>query len=323
MPEKKHPWLLLVLILMGGLPVGLTFLWIGLKFKEFGPELILPLVVIAGVILLMASLALVAAAFSLLDLTDRAQPLALPEGSVRAVIALMLLIVFAITSIFLYINVSNSGKLKIADKLSAAEVVELRKHVTVVFTLPPFVEPVAAQAGAPQGQQPGQQAGGTPQAGTPPAAQTYTVYYRDLSSPAGDDLAKQLVVLLGTLVTAVASFYFGSSSVSSARDAAERAQRTVGGPNAKGVTPGALKADDSAQQLTVTGENLANVVSAELRRADGGALRADSGSVKASASSVTFMVTVPAGTAAGAWDVVVSDNANNHSAIAGAVSISA
>ena len=47
-------------------------------------------------------------------------------------------------------------------------------------------------------------------------ASRYEVTYRVPNSPASDDLAKQLIVLLGTLVTAVASFYFGANSVQSA-----------------------------------------------------------------------------------------------------------
>ena len=241
---------------------------------------------IVGVIVLMVTLALVAVSFSLLNLTDKSQALALPEGSVRAVIALMLLIVFAIVSIFLSHQCVELGKpedRRQADRdrsRRAAQACHDRLHAAAVRR--------ADRANA-------QAAAGQQQGGAQAAAQTYTVaHYRDLSSPAGDDIAKQLIVLLGTLVTAVASFYFGSSTVSSARYAAERAQRGTGGPNAKAVDPNTLKPDGTSQPLTITGTNLENVAAVELRSADGEPLRADGGSVKPSATGVVCMVTVPA-----------------------------
>ncbi len=48
----------------------------------------------------------------------------------------------------------------------------------------------------------------------------YRVYSREPANQAGTDLAKQLLVLIGTLVTAVASFYFGSKAVADAQAAA-------------------------------------------------------------------------------------------------------
>jgi uncharacterized membrane protein YqjE len=303
--EKRNPKLLAALMLMGGAVVGGVVAWVilgGIKLRGAGPELTLPMIVIVGVVVLLATLALVAFAFSLLNLTDRTQPLALPEGSVRAVIALMLLLVFAIAAIFLYSNVASSGKIQVWASVPEDQLDSVRRQVNVVWLQP---NP------APQAQ-----------AGATPPKQTYTVHYRD-NSAAGDDMAKQLIVLLGTLVTAVASFYFGSSSVSSARDAAERTLRGGGGPNAKSVRPATLKPDGSAQQLTIAGDNLGSAVGVELRLADGRRIAADGGSVKAAATSVVCTVTIPAGTPTGPCDVVVSDNANNDSTVPKAVTISA
>lgn len=318
MPDKKTG-LVVLLVIFGALVVGGTFAWITwqIKLQEAGPELTLPLIVIVGVVVLLVTLAMVAVTFSVLDLDDKTQALALPEGSVRAVIALMLLVVFAIAAIFLYSNVSSSGKIRMVEKLTTADVIELRKHVTVIFTLPPFVEPPAA--GTEQAQPATPPAAGTQQARPQPA--TYTVYFRDLSSPAGDDIAKQLIVLLGTLVTAVASFYFGSSSVASAQ-AAERARRGVAGPNATSVDPSTLNAGGTSQPLTITGVNLGKVNAVKLSSADDKiSIPADEGSVKASDTSVTCTVTVPADTPAGALNVVVSDNSTNQSTVPNSVSI--
>ncbi len=293
MPDEWKPTILICLMVLGIVTVGGTFGWIGLGIglKGAGPELKLPLIVIVGVVVLLVTLALVAVTFSILNLSDKGQALALPEGSVRAVIALMLLVVFAIVAIYLYGSVAGSGRVQFIDGVPQAQEAELRKQVNVVAVLP----------SKPEG--------------------AIKVYYKDAGG-AGEDIAKQLLVLLGTLVTAVASFYFGSSSVASARDAAERARSGAGGPNATSVDPPTLNAGGKSQPLTITGANLGKVNAVKLLSADGKtSIPADDGSVKASDTSVTCTVTVPANTPAGPLDVVVSDNANNDSTVPKGVSI--
>ena len=71
----------------------------------------LPLVAIGGVIVLVLLLTAVATMFSILNLTNSTQALGLPEGSIRAVIALSLIVLFAILSVFLYQNISTGGPL--------------------------------------------------------------------------------------------------------------------------------------------------------------------------------------------------------------------
>jgi hypothetical protein len=68
----------------------------------------LPVLVVIGVMALFATLALVAVTFAVAGLTDPKQALGLPEGSVRAAIALSLIVIFAITSIYLYSSLSKA-----------------------------------------------------------------------------------------------------------------------------------------------------------------------------------------------------------------------
>ena len=56
---------------------------------------------------LLATLALVAVTFSVAGLSDPSQALGLPEGSVRAAIALSLIVIFSITAIFFYSSRSS------------------------------------------------------------------------------------------------------------------------------------------------------------------------------------------------------------------------
>ena len=60
----------------------------------------LPLLAIGGVVVLIFMLATVSMIFSALGLTNKELAMGLPEGSIRAVIALSLIVLFAILSDF-------------------------------------------------------------------------------------------------------------------------------------------------------------------------------------------------------------------------------
>ncbi|HDS46322.1 MAG TPA: hypothetical protein ENN68_09650 [Methanomicrobia archaeon] len=74
---------------------------------EYDKVLLYPLFVVYGVGALLACLALVVIVLSALNLSDPKGALGLPEGSVRAIIALSLLIIFIITATFLYSNIAS------------------------------------------------------------------------------------------------------------------------------------------------------------------------------------------------------------------------
>ena len=169
-----------LLALGGGGLVVFVLVWIMLKLTGVDSTITigsvplvvvigLPLMVIVGVIVLLIVISLVTFTFSVLGLASKKQALGLPDGSVRSIIALMLLVLFSIMALYLFNSIAT-GKV----------------------------------------------------------------------DPAALDIAKQLITLLGTLVTAVASFYFGSNAVSSAHAAAAAAQRGNGagaGGNANGSGP--------------------------------------------------------------------------------------
>lgn len=106
-------------------------------------EVKLPLLIVLAVVALLGSISLMVIAYGIFRLVNRDQPLGLPDGSVRAIIALMLIVLFAAMTVFLIVRLDMAR----ADD---------------------------------------------------PAV----------------DVTKQVLTVLGTLVTAVASFYFGSKSVS-------------------------------------------------------------------------------------------------------------
>jgi hypothetical protein len=73
-----------------------------IKFSSATHVILLPLLAISGVSTLLTIITIVAVAFSALNLHDPNQALGLPRGSVRALIALSLIILFAIMAIFLF-----------------------------------------------------------------------------------------------------------------------------------------------------------------------------------------------------------------------------
>jgi hypothetical protein len=89
--------------LVGAVMLILTVVAVSIaKSDGMRAEAQLPLIAIMGVATMLAVLTLMALAFSSYNLADRGQALGLPEGSVRAVIALSLIIIFAVVSIFLF-----------------------------------------------------------------------------------------------------------------------------------------------------------------------------------------------------------------------------
>jgi hypothetical protein len=113
-----------------------------------GLAIAIPLLLVAGVLILVDAVAVLVVIFMRHGLANRDYALALPDGSIRAIIALALIVMFAVLAVYLY---------------SAAPV----------------------------------------------------------SNTAQADLAKQLVTTLSTLIVALASFYFGSSTTASAHEKAK------------------------------------------------------------------------------------------------------
>jgi hypothetical protein len=101
--------IILTLLVMGGgvlvLTVGAAVggLWL-LKLAGVDKEAAvrLPVLLILSVMGLLLAIAVLVAAFKSFELADRTQALGLPEGSVRAMIALMLILLFAIAGLYIY-----------------------------------------------------------------------------------------------------------------------------------------------------------------------------------------------------------------------------
>src|SRR5215213_4647164 len=212
---------------------------------------VLPLLAIGGIILLMLMLTFVAMIFSMLGLTNNQQAMGLPEGSIRAVIALSLIVLFAILSVFLFHNVSTSGTVNSIVRLSDADRLQFIKDhpnardLQTIVTKDDAGKPVVAKDTNGLDLK---NADGSPK-------YLYDVSYRSTNS-ASEDFAKQLLVLLGTRMTAVTSFYLGAGTVTSAVKAGETS--TTSASTFTNVTPAthSIATNGPTLHLEITGTNL-------------------------------------------------------------------
>src|SRR4051794_14091290 len=96
-----------VLLMVGFVVVSVVFAsFVGLV-NAYAVSIALPMLSIAGIVLLLICLAGIAYVFARAGLQDKSQALGLPSGSIQAVIALSLIVLFAILSIFLFTSLGS------------------------------------------------------------------------------------------------------------------------------------------------------------------------------------------------------------------------
>ena len=159
----------------------------------FSPEIALTTLLVVGVGGLLIVLSCMVAVFSRLNLSAPGQSLGLPEGSVRAVIALSLLLIFAIQAVYLYGDLSAEAAIFTSTGITEPQLDKSLAKGQIVS--------IVAR------QEDGQK--------------VFDVQMKSGQSEASVDFAKQLLTTLSTLLVAVAGFYFGTKSVAAARSAVE------------------------------------------------------------------------------------------------------
>lgn len=193
-------------------------------------------------IVLLMTMVWVVERFAALNLTSASSAFALPDGSVRSVIALALIFLFALFGGFMFTNVTRENT-------------------------------------------------------------------------AGTELAKQIITILGTLVTAVSSFYFGSSTANSSANAAvARTQPMDGPPQPKSFDPADIKVEDKAS-ITIKGSQLNNVNRVVLTAQDDGRTTI---TLEATSTDLSAVAQISAGTVpAGRWAITVVDKAGRAASVPG------
>lgn len=202
---------------------------------EGGDALTLSLLVLVGLALVIALMAGLGIVYSILGVTDDKQPLALPEGSVRALISFSLLLIFVCLATFIYSTTGNPELTAVGKvtKVTAQEIEQLRKTFSVV------AEPARKSDGTLD----------TEAGTTPPTPLFNATYYSSQRRKEADDIGKQIFTTLATIFVSVVSFYFGSSTTASAVNA-----------GAKTATEAKTAADAKAAAAAgQQGQGLANV----------------------------------------------------------------
>ena len=174
---------LLVLVLALALPFGARIA-LGNIFDN--PTVNLTVLAVFSVIALISALALLAYIFAALRLTDTRYALALPQGSVRALIALSLIVIFVISAVFLFTTLATddlTDPIEIgadrAKEIPLEQIFSKKKVLKVAET----------------------------------DEETFIVVLRWPKNHEAEDFAKQIFTTISTLVIAMAGFYFGSRTV--------------------------------------------------------------------------------------------------------------
>ena len=147
-----------------------------------------------GVLTFFFALGSLIALFRALGLTSGDHALGMPQGSIRAFMALVLIMLFFLMAVFLYLDVARTGTERRIVGIGP------ERYDQIVAT----GEVISADAyTVPDPDNPEQQ------------VQRWDVVVgttRERSQVA-EELARQLVTVLGTLIVAIAAFYFGANSV--------------------------------------------------------------------------------------------------------------
>ena len=259
-----------IILLISG--VGLTLAYLAFT-GSLGTGIVVPLIAIAGIVCLLLVSTLVTVIFAKFGLADKAQALALPEGSVRAVIALALVVLFAIISIFLFGTLATGeGSIRrlivstaVADGI-VSKSMQSDSKVEILSVVP--------------------------------GKGTTTIRYRSRVSPEAADFAKQLLTLLGTLLTAVSSFYFGARTVAATQDAMSGSAT----PTVTSVTPAQVASNAGTVQVTIFGSGLERTKGVKLSNAS----RSVEGTVVQNSSCALIYSFAISPDMEGPWELVVT-----------------
>ena len=269
----------------------------------------LPIIITGCVISLIAAVMFMVIVFSFHDLEDRTQALGLPEGSVRALIALMLLVIFAVFASAFFSKLSETGggttgtsgtpSATGTDATGTSGTGGTAATTETTGTTDPTDTTGTTQTLGTAGTTTTTGTTGT----TDTAATTTDTAARNTNAgttvsvtPSNLDFARQIIAIIGTLLTAVISFYFGSRS-----SAAATPEQAPPSRPALIISPKTARRE-STGRFEISGIDVA-AKSASLKRdahvIEGAALE----TTPEKRLGVTF--TIPSDAPTGSWDLVV------------------
>ena len=218
--------------------VAIAFVLTWMKSQDFlPPEIAIALVVILGALVLVLCVACLSIVLKRLALADKRYAMGLPEGSIRAILALMLVLLFGVVSVFLVGSAERSGAGRHLDNLTVTQVDALPQDQVLSRTE------------------------------TPAGSGSYDVVMTAAPNAAFDDLSKQLLTTLATLVVAIAAFYFGASTVTNAVETVNPRRPPPDDGDGEGVTADAAKEAEAGKAQAEQAAKKAEVEKAEAEEA--------------------------------------------------------
>ena len=287
----------LVLIVLPGLA-----LYFGIYDISTHAGVGLPILAIFGIMMLFGALSLVASVFVKLNLSDKTQPLALPEGSIRAVIAMALIVLFAIIAIMLYTSLSEPYPIPNLTLSTRDNVLtEMKNRVIAIQSEPCTPQPPVDAASKPL-----KSTLYSSDSHCKDENKRFTVILRVPPGQETTDLAKQLLILIGTLMTSLTSFYFASrTGVNQPQPPAEPSGSVKNmTPNPALVSPKVITFKDGvAFSILIGGTSMENVKEVSLKQGES-IVKATKTAVGKDGIDCTFVA--EAGTPEGVWQPVVT-----------------
>jgi hypothetical protein len=273
---KNNLWVLLLVVLI---ILFAVLIWFIRGLDIYTPEVILSILLVIGVIALILTLCCATIIIHLLGLSDPTNSMGLPKGSVRAVIALSLILIFMLSSVYLYSQVDSHG---------GGSIYNLTNITQAQLDAIPVEEIAFIQ-----------------QAGTVNNETIFNVgrMVELEANGASVDIAKQIITTVSTLVVAVAGFYFGSNAVAGAVAAAGGVP-AISVPVIRSIKPDKGEREKDIP-LKVFGKNLELAEKVKLVR---GSVEIASTDVTSSPTMVKCRLNIPDDSEAypaGKWSVVV------------------
>ena len=187
--------LVAVIVLVAGL--GGFFVLINLPAYLTSSSLTIVVLLVAGFVAVTLLLYLGTIILRTAGLSTKKEAFGMPEGSIRALIALSLILMFAIIGVTV-LYTGMGGEPIQSNGISAAQLDRLENVQIISISV---VDPAAS-----------------------PGSERFNVTARPELSQAGHDFGLQLLTTVSTLVVAVAGFYFGSRAVAQGAKSAAAAQ---------------------------------------------------------------------------------------------------
>lgn len=177
-------------------------LFLGVVYLKGHLAVALPVLAIFGIMILFGSMSLTSTLFARLNLSNRNEALALPTGSIRAAIALSLIVLFAIIAIMLFQSLAEPYRITGLTQDEQAAITKDPRNRVLAVRVAACATSAAGAASAPR------------DAASSPAL-CYDVHLVQSAGQEAIDIAKQLLILVGTLMTSVTSYYFASRTAQS------------------------------------------------------------------------------------------------------------